>query len=126
MLQYLCSTQVLVTMVEAKYALPENQEYEERSARIRKLREQVGGETDTLNTLTAALEAKKVQFVLPFLLGHLPTWQITLTVTQPGMVIYLYVLALSYLVNCTTPRQRSCNALSAISRELLPTCFAWV
>lgn len=29
--------------------------------RIRKLRVEVGGETDTLNTLTAALEAKKVQ-----------------------------------------------------------------
>lgn len=36
------------------------QEYEERSARIRRLRVQVGGETDNLNTLTAALEAKKV------------------------------------------------------------------
>ena len=59
-LRYISSTQVLLTMVEAKCALPENQEYEERSARIRKLREQVGGETDNLNTLTAALEAKKV------------------------------------------------------------------
>ncbi|BDA44497.1 Structural maintenance of chromosomes protein 5 [Coccomyxa sp. Obi] len=39
------------------------QEYEERSARIRKLREEFGGETDNLNTLTAALEAKKVQWL---------------------------------------------------------------
>lgn len=36
------------------------QEYEERSARIRKLREDVGNENNTLETLTAALEAKKV------------------------------------------------------------------
>lgn len=36
------------------------QEYEERSARIRKLREDVGNENNMLETLTAALEAKKV------------------------------------------------------------------
>ena len=39
------------------------QEYEERSARIRKLREDVGSENNTLETLTAALEAKKVRGV---------------------------------------------------------------
>ncbi|KAK9915722.1 hypothetical protein WJX75_003203 [Coccomyxa subellipsoidea] len=39
------------------------QEYEERSARIRKLREDVGNENNTLETLTAALEAKKAEWL---------------------------------------------------------------
>lgn len=52
---------MLLTITKANQCAACKQEYEERSARIRKLREQVGGETDTLNALTAALEAKKVQ-----------------------------------------------------------------